>query len=495
MPANRLTSLPATNGAPRRRTVLAPVAYSESVLPSLRLARSSRIARHIARGVLACLVCTILLMAFAPWQQSVRGSGNVVAYAPRERQQTLEAPIKGRIVRWGEGVVENTRVAKGQLIAEIQDLDEAYAGRLQEQLRTSEQQVAAARQQLEASERGLSAAQTVVGAFEDQVRAYGTVKEETIAAQDAYVEMAQRKVSAEEQQLAEYEAAIPQLQAEFERTKVLHEKGNIALQKLQEVERKLTEARAKVNRAEAYVAAAGAELTGKQRDRAAKAEKAQVDIDYAQAGLRKAQAEVAKAESDVAKTRQELNKAEKDLLEMQVKVARQSSQVVTAPFAGYVVQITPNQGSAILKEGDPLCTIVPETSDRAVQVWLDGNDAPLVEPGRHVRLQFEGWPALQFAGWPSVAVGTFGGQVISVDATDNGQGKFRVLIRPDPDDRPWPEERFLRQGVRANGWVLLKQVPLWFEVWRQLNGFPPVVSTDEPGQKGDQSKAPKVPKP
>ena len=98
----------------------------------------------------------------------------------------------------------------------------------------------------------------------------------------------------------------------------------------------------------------------------------------------------------------------------------------------------------------------------------------------------------RFAGWPAVAVGTFGGEVVSVDATDNGRGKFRVLIKPDPTDKPWPEERFLRQGVRANSWVLLNRVPLWFEVWRQLNGFPPVISMEKEGES--KSKPPKLPK-
>ena len=98
-----------------------------------------------------------------------------------------------------------------------------------------------------------------------------------------------------------------------------------------------------------------------------------------------------------------------------------------------------------------------------------------------MRLQFEGWPALQFSGWPSIAVGTFGGRVPLVDPTDNGKGKFRVLVEPDPDEQQWPSHRFLRQGVRANGWVLLNVVPIGYELWRQFNGFPPVISLDEPG--------------
>lgn len=485
------TTLPQDlNAGPPHRQMLSPVAYDESAIPALALTRSSLAVRRIARWMSLLLIATFALMAVAPWQQSVTGSGNVLAYAPDQRQQSIEAPIKGRIVRWGEGIVENALVKKGQLIAEIRDLDEAYTARLELQALNSQQQVAAARQQLEANERALAAALSIVQSYEAQVKAYETVKRETIAAQDAFVEMAQQKVLAEGQQLAEYEAAVPQLQAEYDRLAALHAEGNIALQKVQETERKLKEAQAKVSRAVAYVAAARSDLEGKQRERVAKIEKAQVDVDYAQAALRKSQAEVSKAESDVAKARQELNKAEKELLEMEIKVARQQSQEVVAPLDGYLVQIAPNLGTAIVKEGDQICTIVPQTDDRSVQIWLNGNDAPLVQPGRHVRLQFEGWPAVQFAGWPSVAVGTFGGTVVSVDATDNGQGKFRVLIRPDDSDAPWPQERFLRQGVRANGWVLLNQVPLWYEAWRRLNGFPPVVSIDSK----ESAKLPKLPK-
>ena len=101
-------------------------------------------------------------------------------------------------------------------------------------------------------------------------------------------------------------------------------------------------------------------------------------------------------------------------------------------------------------------------------------------PGSRVRLQFEGWPAVQFVGWPSVAVGTFGGEVIAIDAADDGKGRFRIVISPDAADQPWPGARWLRQGVRAKAWVLLRQVPLWQELWRQLNGFPPVVAETEP---------------
>ena len=204
---------------------------------------------------------------------------------------------------------------------------------------------------------------------------------------------------------------------------------------------------------------------GKRSDREAYIHKAEADVQYYGGALDKAKSEV--------------SKAEKEKFEMESKVSRQSTQEIIAPFDGYLVHLSANVGSQMVKKGDPICTIVPETSERAVQIWLDGNDAPLVAAGRHVRLQFVGWPAIQFAGWPSVAVGTFGGTVVSVDMVDNGKGKFRCQILPDKTETiQWPQDRFLRQGVRANGWVLLEQVPLWFEVWRQLNGFPPIVDVE-----------------
>jgi len=441
-----------------RRSILTPVAYSEALMPSLQLARSSRVALRIAMVLMGLLFLTIVLMAFAPWQQTVTGAGYVVAYAPRERQQTLEAPIKGRVVRWNTELFENARVSKGDFIAEIQDVDDQYSERLDAQLLNTQAVLEAARK--------------VVMATEGQLEAYRLVQKEIEAAQNAYVQAAMDKVSAARQKLEIAKAAIPQLQAAYDRAQPLQKAGNLALEKLQEIERKLLESQGKVNEEMANVSAAESDLLGKQSDRKAYIHKAAADVEYYLGAVDKARGEV--------------QKAEKELREMESKVARQNSQVITAPMDGFVVQLAANTGTAMMKEGDPICTIVPDTKDRAVQIWLDGNDAPLVEAGRHVRLQFEGWPAIQFAGWPSVAVGTFGGTVVSVDMVDNGKGKFRCQILPDrTDSESWPEDRFLRQGVRANGWILLDQVPLWFEVWRKLNGFPPTVDVES----GSKEKA------
>jgi len=198
----------------------------------------------------------------------------------------------------------------------------------------------------------------------------------------------------------------------------------------------------------------------------------------------KAKIDSARAEREAANV-EVANKA-KQLSELDVRITQQSTQLVRAPRDGTVFRLLVSPGAELVKAGDPLAVLVPDTERRAVELWVDGNDVPLIHAGRPVRIQFEGWPAVQFAGWPSVAVGTFGGRVGLVDRTDDGAGHFRILVVPDPDDEPWPESDFLRQGARAKGFVLLDQVRLGYELWRQANGFPPAVATtvDRNGGRG-----------
>ncbi|MEM1228276.1 MAG: HlyD family efflux transporter periplasmic adaptor subunit [Planctomycetota bacterium] len=479
----------------RRRSMVLPEAYDERAMPSLALARSSRFARRVGRVLTISLALMFFLIAFAPWQQSVKGTGNVIAFRPGERMQTLEAPTKGRIVDWGEGIFENAHVTKGQIIARIQDLDELYVDRLQGQVEAAENQVKALASQVAAAGRNLEAAKMNVQTLQTQVTTYGAVRDGVEAAAAAQIDAAASKLTAERNKQIEVEAALTQYESDFRRQETLFNEDITSQLKYQQAKQKFQEAQAKVAQAESNVKAAEAELDSKTQERDAKTSKAKADIEYSQSLLNKANGDVAKSESEIEKATSDMQKAESELLKTRTLLARQRNQTITAPFDGFLTEIMPNQGSAVLKEGDPIAVIVPDTKDRTVQLLLDGNDAPLVQPGRHVRLQFEGWPAVQFAGWPSVAVGTFGGKVVSVDATDNGKGKYRVLVRPEPDfDQQWPSERFLRQGVRTNGWVLLEQVPLWFEIWRNMNGFPQSISTDEAGDETKGRKVPKLPK-
>jgi adhesin transport system membrane fusion protein len=420
--------------------------------PALQLAKSSRTARRVARVLLVFLALACLSLGFAPWQQSVSGTGRVTAYAPLQRQQTIEAPISGRIVRWGEQVFDGSPVKEGHFILEIQDLDPNL------QLRQAEQ--------LAATVRELEANKIVVLAYEAQVAAFQTSGEQTVAAADEYIKVAQEKLKVEERNLDAEQAGELQLRLDFERQKELAKDGLSATLKVQEAERKFRESITKVDKAEAYIRAARNELAAKRNERAAKEREAQAKIDSSKATLQKAMGDVAKLEKAVA--------------ELQVKIAQQQSQVVNAPRDGIIMHLMAHAGGEMVKQGDPLFVLIPDAEDRAAEIWVKGNDAPLISIGRKVRLQFEGWPAVQFAGWPSVAVGSFGGKVVNVDAAaGDSKSQFRVLVVPDEDSPPWPGTKFLRQGTRANGWVLLDQVGLGYEVWRRLNGFPPAVDSEE----------------
>jgi len=427
----------------------------ERLFPSLRLAKSSRWARRMAKYLALLLVVLVCLTVFAPWQQFVGGKGRVVAFDPLLREQIVQSPISGRVASWFDGIREGVRVEQGQWIVEIQDLDPNLLLRLQDQVAATEREVKALKQ--------------VSGAYEAQVEAYRVVREQVVAAADEYIKMSQQKLKAEEQNLEAVQAALLQVEADYERQNELLKDGLASGYKQQVALRKQQEALAKVEQAKAYIASAKNGVSAKNNEREAKEREAQAKIDSATARLRKAQ-------GDVAKT-------QKELVMLNVKLTQQQSQVVTAPRAGFIFKLETFQQGAIVKKGDSLFTLVPDTTDQAVEIWLDGNDASWVTVGRHVRLQFEGWPGIQLAGWPSIAVNTFGGQVAVVDSTDNGKGQFRILVRPDDDDDPWPADRFLRQGVRTKGLVMLERVPLWFEFWRQLNGFPPVVDAERTKKK------------
>lgn len=180
-----------------------------------------------------------------------------------------------------------------------------------------------------------------------------------------------------------------------------------------------------------------------------------------------AQIKVEDLRGKVAASQADLNRAD-------VGIARQSEQIVRAPRDGFIQSLNAGDAATFIKAGDVLATFVPDGAARVIEIFIDGRDVALVQPGDQTRIQFEGWPAVQFSGWPSVAVGTFGGRVIAVDRSAQIDGRFRVLIAEEKlDGYGWPEERYVRFGAAVQAWVLLETVPVGYEIWRQLNNFPP----------------------
>lgn len=171
--------------------------------------------------------------------------------------------------------------------------------------------------------------------------------------------------------------------------------------------------------------------------------------------------------ANVAATTAELNR-------VRVNLARQSIQTKVAPTDGTILGLLSAGESTYVNAGDILASFIPDGVERSVALIVNGFDAPLVYPGRKVRLQFDGWPMFQFSGWPGASLGTFAGEVEFVEPIADASGRFQVWIREDLSEGGWPEERYVRLGSRVRGWVLLEEVRLGYELWRQLNAFPPV---------------------
>lgn len=422
-------------------------------LPAARLVRTHRSASILAI-VLVSLGFTSCSALFTPWQQSSSGMGQVVAYNPLERRQVLGAPVKGRIARWH--VTEGSFVKKGQLIANLEDLDPKALQRIRQQRSAILEQLKVAKRQAKA--------------YTAKVKSLNEVKKLHLRANSLKIQMAQQKYKGSIQKQKAIAASLRTALINYKRLKRLKKDEIVSNRTFEVAELKVAKLRNELNAAKASMFAARAMIVESRAQRMKKSAEDDSKINSAEADFQKALDKAASTKNKLAKS--DLN------------VARQASQVIRAPRDAVILSLLVNEHSEMLKAGDPIAIMVPEANKLAVELWVDGNDTPLVKKGRKVRLQFEGWPAIQFTGWPSVAVGTFGGVVALVDVTTSKQGKFRVVVTPDESDAPWPKAPFLRQGMKAKGWILLQQVSLGYEIWRQLNGFPPTVDAPkEPVKK------------
>jgi multidrug resistance efflux pump len=378
---------------------------------ALQLVRSPRRARALAVLLLALLALAVAFLVL-PWRQTAAGSGTVTSFTPGVRPQRIEAQIGGRIVRWH--VVEGAEVKAGDVLAELRDLNPTFMD----------------------------------PAFAEKL---GSVQQATVEAQRLAVEAARERTRQAGERLAAAEASERNAEIERDTARIrerraqrLAGRGLVATRDLETAVLALRKSEADLVRARTARAAAAQDLELFRKEEARAGAVAEATV--AEAGLRAANAR-----------------------------ARAEARLVRAPIDGTVVRVASAGPGETVSEGAQLALVVPTTDDVAVQVYVSALDAALIEPGARVRLQFAGFPALQVSGWSSVAIGTYGGTVAVVDAVDDGAGRYRVLVVPDPAEPPWPSRRFLRQGTAASAWVLLQEVRVGWEIWRQLNGLPPTI--------------------
>lgn len=436
--------------------------------PALHLVRTGRLVRLFGRVTFIALLFSVISMLFVPWRQTAPGYGEVVALDPQQRAQSVVSQIKGIISYVKPGLREGIAVEEGDVLLRLEPLASEAVNNLNTQILTQELK-------REASKASIIQYEEAAISQESAGRKEIESLEKDLKAANEKWEQSKKEIDIQKAELKDKENTL-RINEDIATQGLISKEELFSSRQAQQAQyNKVLQAESKEQESYASLQSLENEIEAKKQV---------IDVKNRT------------ARSKVLEEMGKLQSIEKELIDLKAKRNEYDRLDVKAPRSGVIQKWVGLEGSDTVKEGDELFVIVPNATDMAVELKINGNDMPLVKEGDHVRLQFEGWPAIQFVGWPSVAVGTFGGKVNRIFPTDDGKGSFSLVVTPEVSfdgETEWPDNRYLRQGVRANGWVLLRQVSLGYEIWRQLNGFPPVISSEEPKEK-KESKI-KLPKP
>jgi multidrug resistance efflux pump len=392
----------------------------------------------------------LLVILFLPWTQNVSGKGYVTTLMPEHRPQTIQSPIPGRIEKWY--VQEGDFVNPGDTILHISEVKgEYFDPQLME--RTAEQMAAKSGSVDSYSEK--------IKALSSQVRALG--EERALKAQQAAnkLRQARLKVESDSIDLEAVKANLNIAEAQYERTLQLQQEGLKALPDVEEKSQKLQDARAKVISQENKLLASQNEVIN------AEIEINRIGAEYSDK-VSKAQSELQTARSNQYDAVAQVSKLQNEYSNYSI---RNDMYYVLAPQKGYINKALKAGLGETFKEGERLVEIMPADFELAVATYVKPIDVPLLHKGERVRIQFDGWPSIVFNGWENLSYGTYGAKIVAVDNFISENGKYRVLLAPDEEDHAWPKG--VRVGSGANTLALLDDVPIWYEIWRNLNGFPP----------------------
>lgn len=421
-------------------------------LQAWELVRVPDYLRRYGRISIKLLLVFFLFIAFVPWTQTITTTGQLSAYSPFERPQDIEAQITGRIKKWH--VYEGVRVKQGELILEMDDWDPQFMS--PDLLPLLEQRKKALDQQRRAALERAQQLEKRIADMQDLVKS-------AVPSAEARVVEAENKVREAEQRVAAAKIAVDTAELNVDRHRQLAAQGLVSQRELELSIQAAIASKAELQGAQAALQAAqqGMKALRFGRDQVS-AEMLQrlLDAEAARAG---ALAEAGRASDQLADVELRLSNASQ----------RRSASRIYAPIDGTVVRMAEVGSGETVRPGDKLLRLSPLSADKAAEMVADGLDAPLLNVGRKVRLLFYGIPAIPLPAWPEMMAGTYGGVIKVVDQVDNGKGNYRFWVVPDPEDRPWPEQAHVRQGTKIMAWVILNRVPLWYELWRRFNLFPP----------------------
>ena len=405
---------------------------------------------HRSRKRLYLVALLILFAAlFLPWTQNVMSKGFVTSLQPEKRPQTLQSVIGGRIEKWM--IQEGQFVRQGDTLLFISEIkNEYFDPRLLE--RTSQQIKA---KQSSSENYGQKAASLAT-----QVNALRENKRLKLKQAINKIEIYRLKVVSDSMDYIATKTNENIAMAQMQRMDTLFNDGLYSRTELETRRQKLQETSSKRISAESKLLASRNELIN------SKVELNSIKADY--------DTKIAKAESERFSTLSSMYGTDAEVSKMENQYSnyaiRTSNYYITAPQDGYITRAIKTGIGETIKEGEEILTIMPADYDLAIEMYVRPLNYPLMHIGEEVRLQFDGWPAIFFSGWPGVSVGTFGGRIVAIDNFTSSNGLYRVLVSPDPEQEPWPEG--VRVGAGAKTFALLNDVPIWYEIWRQINGFP-----------------------
>jgi multidrug resistance efflux pump len=407
---------------------------------------------------------------FLPWTQNIRSKGFVTSLEPEKRPQTLQSVIGGRIEKWYVG--EGDFVRKGDTLLYISETkNEYFDPRL---LERTDAQIKSKKNSQENYDQKARALETQVRALRENLR---------LKRQQAQnkIKISRLKVVADSIDLIAAQTNEDIAKAQMQRMDTLFNQGLYSRTDLEKRRQKLQETTAKRVAQESKLLAARNELIN-----------AQVELNAIAADY---ESKISKAESERFATLSSMYGTEAEVTKLENQYSnyamRTSQYYLTAPQDGYITRAVKTGIGETVKEGEQIVTIMPADYELAIEMYVRPLNYPLMHVGEEVRIQFDGWPAIFFSGWPGVSVGTFGGRIVAIDNFTSENGMYRILVSPDPESEPWPDG--IRPGAGAKTFALLNDVQVWYEIWRQINGFPADFYLPENDAKTakDESKAKK----
>jgi multidrug resistance efflux pump len=404
----------------------------------------------ILNKIIAVVSVFGVVVLFLPWTQNISGSGSVTTLKPNQRPQTIQSVISGRIEKWF--VKEGDFVKKGDTIMFISEIKEDYF---------DPNLVQNTQNQMMAKKAALDSYSSKVGALSNQIQSIENERKLKKEQAINKIKQSRFKIKSDSIDLVAVKTQLQIANTQFNRATQLNKEGLKPMTDVEEKRLKLQEVEAKIITQENKL------LTSKNEYINAKVEINRIDAEYSEK-VAKAKSDQFTALSNQFDTEAQVNKLKNQYANYSI---RNGLYYIKAAQNGYINRAIQAGIGETIKEGTPIATIMPSTYDIAVETFINPVDLPLVKKGDKIRVWFDGWPAIVFSGWPDMSYGTFGGEIVAVENFISDNGKFRVLIAPDSTEEKWPSQ--VRVGSGAQTIALLNTVPVWFEIWRVLNGFPP----------------------